>query len=345
MNILFFQLSPCIRNYKLACVLGKQGIRITQGYIRKPLSQMYPGLSDQAYAETLHLPTPAALAGAAPRYDLIHCHNPPDMLVLTALATGRPVVHDSHDITSLLHPGDRSTALFEELANRRAHGRVYVSDQELEEARRLYDVDPEFSVVVPNLPVAAMLPARRLEKLSAADGGVHLVYEGGVTLQPDTIRSFMPLLTRLAECGFHVHIHPDHHNSDPAIKQAVASNPRMHWYPSLPPEELLTTLTRYDFGLIPFAVPAQSRRHMDAALPNKLFEYLAAGLPVASVELYSVRRFLEQHEAGLIFNSAEDLQAKIKTYRQTRELPVYTMEKAVAPLIDLYAKLIAEARP
>ena len=40
-------------------------------------------------------------------------------------------------------------------------------------------------------------------------------------------------------------------------------------------------------------------------LPNKLFEYLACGLPVISSNLPEIKKIIEKNECGIILNSEE----------------------------------------
>ena len=50
------------------------------------------------------------------------------------------------------------------------------------------------------------------------------------------------------------------------------------------------------------------------SLPNKLFEYLHAGVPVVSSELSSLREFLDETGAGVTF-PAEDVDALVAAVR------------------------------
>jgi len=56
-----------------------------------------------------------------------------------------------------------------------------------------------------------------------------------------------------------------------------------------------------DVGLLPF-LPG---RHVKITLANKLFDYMAAGLPIVASDLPPMRRILEETKAGVIFTPGD----------------------------------------
>jgi glycosyltransferase involved in cell wall biosynthesis len=66
---------------------------------------------------------------------------------------------------------------------------------------------------------------------------------------------------------------------------------------AVPPDELIRRAALSDVGFL--ALPA-STAHYEFALPNKLFEYLMAGLPVLATPREEISRVLEQTGAGLV---------------------------------------------
>jgi glycogen synthase len=84
-----------------------------------------------------------------------------------------------------------------------------------------------------------------------------------------------------------------------AEKRGVAS--RITWRPPVPPEQLLEQLTEADIGI--FLSDGQTRQQR-LALPNKIFEYTAAGLAVATCGSDESNALLARHGHGIILPDA-----------------------------------------
>lgn len=85
-----------------------------------------------------------------------------------------------------------------------------------------------------------------------------------------------------------------------AALQAQASEHlggRAHFLPHTPPDALLRLTASADLGV---HVPEPVTESIRLALPNKLFEYLAAGLPVVVADIPEMRRVVEGFGVGLV---------------------------------------------
>jgi tetratricopeptide (TPR) repeat protein len=342
LNILFVQEAPCIRNYKMACALRKRGHRVSLAYTKALLSQMYPGLPDDSYDECIQIRNNLHLWDISSNYELIHCHNEPDLPTVVALAGDAPVIHDTHDLISLRANGDQNLAFFEGLANRGASGRVYVSPYLLTEVQNLYKVKGP-SLVFGNYVSQPDLPETYQPKLSAEDGKVHLVYEGGIGTAGH--RNFSSLFMELAQKGLMVHIYPSHFNPD--LANLFASQPNIQYNQPLNPRRIIEEMTRYDVGIIPFNIQEGNRRFLNTSLANKLHEYLAAGLPVVASDLVSYNDFFAENPVGFTFNNADDI---INGLDQLRELPsrmdlrqyYKTYEGEILKMENFYMEVLGE---
>ncbi len=78
---------------------------------------------------------------------------------------------------------------------------------------------------------------------------------------------------------------------------------RVKILPAVPYEELLDWTASADIGLTTFS-PEQSLS-IRYTLPNKLFEYLMAGLPVLSLELDAIAEVLRRYEVGHVLSSLD----------------------------------------
>jgi hypothetical protein len=72
----------------------------------------------------------------------------------------------------------------------------------------------------------------------------------------------------------------------------------------VPPEEIVSTLVKYDIGIS--VIPSQPLSYK-YSLPNKFFEYIAAGLAVVIGPSPEMARFVQRYDLGAI---AADFEAK-----------------------------------
>jgi glycosyltransferase involved in cell wall biosynthesis len=221
------------------------------------------------------------------------------------LAGDAPVVHDTHDLISLRANGNPNLSYFEGMANRGAGGRVYVSEFQRDMASQLYGVDLRSSIVVHNYVARHMIPVEPLPKISQEDGEIHIVYQGGLGNARIHHRYFLPLFREIASKGIHVHIYPSFPN--PEYEQEAKQSTYLHYHGPVSPNQIVQEMTQYDYGIVPFVVTEENERHLQSAMPNKLFEYLAAGLSVIARDLYSIRNFIEKYRVGLLYSAVDDI--------------------------------------
>ena len=71
---------------------------------------------------------------------------------------------------------------------------------------------------------------------------------------------------------------------------------RVHLVPPVDPEQVVPIARAADVGLVAYRDTGLSSR---TTLPNKLFEYLAAGLPVVASRLPPMARIVGEHDVGV----------------------------------------------
>ena len=342
LKILFVQESPCIRNYKMATALRSRGHSVSLAYTKARLSQMYPALDDNVYNSCFHIKTFPQLWDLARDYDLVHCHNEPDILTVAALAGDTPVIHDTHDLISLRANGDANLIYFEGIANRGSAGRVYVTPYLLQTAQKMYGaIGP--SIVFYNYASQADLPTEFLPKLSQTDGMVHIVYEGGIG--GNQHRDFIGLFNELARDKIHLHIYPSFYNEQLALY--FSANKNIHYYQPCSPRKIMRQMSQYDLGIIPFNLEKGNKQFLDTSLANKLFEYLAAGLPVMTSSLKSYNDFFKEYPVGQTFENINDLRIKIPQLLEKSKFIdftkyIFTYEGQVHLLEELYNRVISQ---
>ena len=81
-----------------------------------------------------------------------------------------------------------------------------------------------------------------------------------------------------------------------------ARGPGVAFVPPVSPDQVVAAASAADVGVIPF-LPIGLNNTL--ALPNKLFEYVQAGLAVAASDLVELRRFVDGERAGVIFTPGD----------------------------------------
>ncbi|MGH8903264.1 MAG: hypothetical protein ACRDYA_16745 [Egibacteraceae bacterium] len=100
----------------------------------------------------------------------------------------------------------------------------------------------------------------------------------------------------------HLHVYPARRAPEYQALDGIC------WHDRLDPHALLRALPEYDYGWAGFNA-ALNGAHLDTVLPNKLFEYLACGLPVLTLRHHALEQFVREHGVGLALDGLDDLGA------------------------------------
>lgn len=283
--VLFVQVKPCTRTDKIAQVLKARGVLTFAAYTASPSDA-----GSRAYISEFPFWTYGELLDFVneSEFDIIHCSNEPDILVNLLMHSNKKVVHDCHDIVTMSKKSTTSAEMaLEYIANSQADGVIYPTERVREILTRKCGTDPERTLVVGNYPISSFKLGKRLPKRSAADGELHCVYEGMIVdrIQAQSVpyRFYEPLFLQLASLGIHVHIYSQ--NTPEYLTQLAESYSHIHYEGNRSGAELITEMTQFDLGLLLY--PGNSV-YVQLSSPNKMTEYLAAGLPVVTnVDAYA----------------------------------------------------------
>lgn len=347
MRILFVSDHCCSRVVKEGLALQKRGVDVTyvQNRIANPTflnilpkASFYNG--DKQLAQTL-----SVLKNDC---DIVQVHNEPDKLarVVKRVLPEKPLVFDAHDLFSVriqVIDADESFAF------RESDAFVYPSDGYMKWAKdtyRFYGVDKKPNVLVHSMPNEDWVVDDTNALMDA------IVYEGGLRVPEDPrpghpesfkyheYRDFRKLFSFLSSIGIPVVAYPgnsdaiDHHRGCGAILNYPLEYP-----------DLIPALSHYKWGIA--GGPIQTLQ-WDWAMPHKLFEYLAAGIPVIGFNSDNIKEFIEKHEVGVYVNSWYDIPDVFKDHELQARLRAnvlekqrqFTMEREVEPLLNTYKGLL-----
>lgn len=362
MRVLFLQRQPCIRAMKYAIGLraAEPGIALGFAYQGLTLTGWY-GSGDDLFDRWWRLPASdpaAALAEAIEEFrpDLIHSHNLPDTLTVLALEVvdGRiPVVHDCHDLQSLRRTpyedgfdDPEDPAALESAAVEGCAALVAVSQEMLDAIRARHDA-PASTLLFANYAlerdIAPADPAR-----ARGDGPARVVYQGSLSANGSHY-DLREQFAAIAGSGLEIDIYPNREASE--YRELASRTPGMRVMGTLPPAALLRELPRYDIGWAAFNTGLNAA-HLDTALPNKAFEYLASGLPIAAGPHLALRRLVAEHGVGIPVDDPRSLarllgEADVPALRArvAERRHRFTVEGRIGSLLGLYRRLVRTPAP
>jgi glycosyltransferase involved in cell wall biosynthesis len=234
----------------------------------------------------------AAIRRARP--DVVHAHDVAMLApgVLGARLAGAALLYDSHEYAAGVPYRERTWALFvttlERLLIRRCAAVVTVSDGIADRLLARYALR-ERPVVVRNTPDLARVPSQAV-RLRAELGieGTLVLHQGAIARDRggDVLLGALALLPDCDLVLLGAGDEPELH----ALRAAAASNglaDRVHVLPSVPVDSLLAHTAQADVGVSLLQDTCENHR---LALPNKVFEYIAAGVPVVASDLPELRR-------------------------------------------------------
>ncbi len=132
------------------------------------------------------------------------------------------------------------------------------------------------------------------------------------------------------------------------VKAFAQKNSNIFFHPAVDQKVLLDHTSSADFGILFYEDTCLNHRYCS---PNKIFEYLMAGIPVLTSNLFEMRRLVETESVGLVAESNDvhgfrlaleraldlDTEAILKNVRRVRQR--YCWEEQEKVLGDVYVKL------
>ena len=118
--------------------------------------------------------------------------------------------------------------------------------------------------------------------------------------------------------------------------------PKATFLKGLPYEEMVAAMGFYDWGL---CGNIKEFREWDLAMPNKLFDYLAGGIPVIALNAELVGRFVEEQGVGISVKSIQEIKDRwderaqcqknvfLKRYEFSMEQHIYVVENLLERLV------------
>jgi colanic acid biosynthesis glycosyl transferase WcaI len=236
------------------------------------------------------------------RPDVVHAHDAAMLLpgIIGARLTGAGLVYDSHELATSVPYRERLWAWFvgaiERLVVPRCTAVITVSDGIAQRLQARYEL-ARTPTVARNVSALSADGRPGLRAALGLGAEVPLVLHQGAPAPARGCEVLIDAVARLP--GVHLAFLGD---ADPGyaagLRELIAQRgllERVTLLPSVPLEDLLAHTAEANVGVTLLQDTCLNHR---LALPNKLFEYIAAGVPVVAADLPETRRLVERHGVG-----------------------------------------------
>lgn len=278
------------------------------------------------------------------RPDIVHVHNLPDWMgiIVKNVWPEVPMFYDCHDLISIRdgQMTDQETEVM-----RLADGYSFPSYVYLREATKLHGLE-----ATPWKPrgvmysMCATLDMVELPKKPIIGG---ICYEGGIIAQTDelSIRGAYPYhrdYTGFAKVLQKYHI-PFYIYGMKEAFRPVYEKLGVVCIPPIQPTRLVAALSRHHWGFVGTHLKNNVQWH--GSMPNKLFEFLMAGLPILVHGADEVAEFVTKHKLGVALDNLKSIPKVYNDWPEWRFNVIasrseFLMNSQIEKLSDLYERTI-----
>lgn len=288
--------------------------------------------------------------------DIIHAHDLHALPIGVAIARklNIPIIYDAHEyetqVNGLIQGSlwQRGLSILERYLIKKVNKVVTVSESIANEYVRLYNI--EKPILILNCPPYQLVKKNNLfcEEFNIPNEHLIFLYQGGLS----SGRGLLQMLEAFKELNDQTKhlILMGYGELEATIKEYAHENTNIHYKAAVKPDDLLNWTSSADVGFSTIENTGLSDYY---CLPNKLFEYLMAGLPVIVSNLYELKRTVRNYNLGWVLeedNTAEQIRAVIKGIKKddltsfqtsiSNAIKEFNWEKQEEQLLKLYKELL-----
>lgn len=240
------------------------------------------------------------------KVDVLHCNDLNALLIGCLCKATRPsvrIVYDSHEYAINDVPNQPASSIkfkywLENFLIRYADRVITVSDSIANEYARLYNIPKPYLLL--NCPIYNEQRKRDLfrENLGIRSDQTIFLYQGGLG-KGRGIEMLLEAFSGL-KSDQNVLVCMGYGSLEPLIQKKAQDSSTIFFHPAVTPDVLLNYTSSADYGVSFIEDSCLSYRY---CLPNKMFEYLMAGLPILTSNLYEMQRLVNYEGVGIV---AED---------------------------------------
>lgn len=187
----------------------------------------------------------------------------------------------------------------------RADSVIVVCDENKERLVREYKLDKKNVFVVENTPLSALA----LSVMHNVKKSHSIVYSGQLNSK---VRNLRDVLEAIKDTEWTLHLYITNRESKDFrrllldINETRTAN-QVLFHELVPFEKSVSVLSNYELGIIPH----NDIGHVRFTLPNKLYDYILAGVPVAAKAVPILESYIVGNKIGFVYSNKEQLKAKI----------------------------------
>jgi glycosyltransferase involved in cell wall biosynthesis len=274
------------------------------GILRRLLGMQGRKLQDQAINRRM------VKAGLATGAHVFHCHDLNTLAVGVQCKEGTPgslLVYDSHELQTernRMTTKERDAAVAAEGADLpHADAMIVASPSWIEWNRDLYGAVPDPSVTILNVPPVTKVDRSDLlrDELGISTGTRILLYQGSIQEN----RGIEPAIDAVQQLDNVVLVVVGYGHHKPVLEAFVAKeglSDKVLFYGAIPNHDLIRYTASADIGL---ANIIDSSMSYYTSLPNKLFEYAMANIPVIGSDSPEIGRITSEEQIGEVCDPSD----------------------------------------
>jgi len=236
--------------------------------------------------------------------NIIHCNDletlPIGVLIKLFINRKIKVIYDAHEFETERNVNQNKLikkilSIFEKLLIKHADHVITVSESIAHEYARRYRIDTP-SIIL-NCPLNSDFIKTDIfrKKFHLSESSTIFIYQGALMARRG-IENTLKAFERIDHLD-KVVVFMGYGQLEEKIISAATEYKNIFFQPAVQPESVLEYTASADFGII---LNENDCLNHNYCLPNKFFEYIMAGLPVISSNLYEISRIIEKYQIGLI---------------------------------------------
>ena len=286
-------------------------------------------------------------------FDILHCNDinmlPIAVIIKKFYNKNVKIVYDAHEYETETYAlsgiQKKITKLSEKFLIKYADKVITVSDSIANEYSKLYNI-PKPALVLNTPLYKEVVKHDKFREAFDIEGKTIFLYQGGlgknrgIELLIEVFKSMNDNESVMVFMGYG--------DLEEFIISATNENNNIYFHKAVSPDVLLEYTVSADFGIATIEDSCLSYRY---CLPNKLFEYMMAEVPVIVSNLYEMKRLVEDNNIGVVAeeNTPDGLKEAIKKasllnkeelYINIQKIKkIYNWEEQEKVLLEVYGDL------